>query len=243
MSGWTRRRFLAAAAALAASGVAAERRVGWLVPAGGAPAAAENGLLLAQEEAERAATLLGVGALALVRVTGDPVRGLEEAQRAGAVAVLAAFGADALPAGDGRAVLAVLPARRAGGAGVLEVASSQAARGAALAAAAFAGAAARVVDWHPALERFGAAQLNERYERRFGAGMDEAAWAAWFAAKAVHEATLRAGRDAAAVRRALVTLAFDGHKGVPLRFDANGALAQPRYALGADGALLGEVRE
>jgi ABC-type branched-subunit amino acid transport system substrate-binding protein len=239
MSGWTRRRFLSALA-LAASGLAAgaaPRRVAWLVPEGGAPGSAENGLRLALDEAERAATLLRTGAIELARSAGDPARGLAEARRAGAVAVIAAFGADLLPPAGELAVLAVLPARRTGAAGVLAVASNEPAR------APTAGAA-RLVDWHPSLERYGAAQLNERYERRFGAGMDEAAWAAWFALKAVHEASLRAGGDdAASLRATLLALAFDGHKGAPLRFGAGGALVQPRYAVDAGGALLGEVRE
>jgi ABC-type branched-subunit amino acid transport system substrate-binding protein len=235
---WTRRRFLAAALAAGAglASSAGPRRVAWLAPAGGGPRSAENGLRLALDEAERAATLLRARALALERFEGEPARGFAAARRSGAAAVLAAFGADALPPAGELAVLAVLPARGAPAAGVLAVASSESAR-------APAPGAARVVDWHPRLERYGAAQLNERYLRRFAAGMDEAAWAAWFALKAVHEAALRAGGgDAASLRRALLALAFDGHKGVPLRFAADGALVQPRYALDAGGALLGEVK-
>jgi ABC-type branched-subunit amino acid transport system substrate-binding protein len=238
VSGWTRRRLLAATAVAAGALVAgaAPRRIAWLTPRGGAPRSAEDGLRLALEETERAATLLGVGAIELLRVAGEPERGAFEARRAGAAAALAAFGADALPPASEFALLAVLPARRTGAAGVLAVSSSKAARRPAP-------GAARVVDWDPRLERFGAAQLNERYARRFGGGMDEAAWAAWFALKAVHEAGLRAGgEDAASLRRALLALAFDGHKGVPLRFDEAGPLVQPRYALDAGGALLGEVR-
>ena len=37
--------------------------------------------------------------------------------------------------------------------------------------------------WDASLERFGATQLNDRYRRRFGVGMDGPAWAGWFAAK------------------------------------------------------------
>jgi len=231
----------------APGGDGARPRIGWLVPAAGAPQAAEQGLALAHEEAERAATLLRVDPPELVRVAGDPAQGLAALARAGAVAALAAFGADALPPAGALAVLAVVPARGAPAPGALQVASSEAARAAALAAAApdaFGGrAAARAVDWHPALVRYGAAQLNERYARRFGTAMDETAWAAWCAHKAAHETLLRApASHAGAVREALRALAFDAHKGVPLRFGADGALVQPRYAVDAGGALLGELR-
>jgi hypothetical protein len=41
---------------------------------------------------------------------------------------------------------------------------------------------------------------------------------------------------------ALLTLSFDGHKGMPLRFDArDGHLVQPLCIVSGDGALLGIV--
>lgn len=84
--------------------------------------------------------------------------------------------------------------------------------------------------WHPALFRYGAEQLNERYRRRFDDGMSGEAWAAWMAVKAATEAVLRArGRDIGTVLTDS-RIAFDGHKGTPLAFTGPaGTLAQPFY--------------
>ena len=92
--------------------------------------------------------------------------------------------------------------------------------------------------WLPTLERFGAAQLNDRFRARFaGAAMTGAAWCGWFALKAVGESALRA-RDAApgAVRRQLLASRFDGHKGSPLSFSPDQQLMQPLYVAGANPA-------
>ena len=77
------------------------------------------------------------------------------------------------------------------------------------------------VAWHPKLQKFGAGELNERFLRETGQPMDEAAWLGWLAVKIVAEAALR-GRDIGSVR-------IDGHKGVPLKFDASRTLIQPVY--------------
>jgi hypothetical protein len=91
-----------------------------------------------------------------------------------------------------------------------------------------------VVAWHPALERFGAAQLNERYRKRFGTDMDERAWAGWMSVKVLLDAALRTGTsDRCTLERFLLGAAgrFDGHKGVPLFFDPETReLVQPLYA-------------
>jgi hypothetical protein len=93
--------------------------------------------------------------------------------------------------------------------------------------------------WLPALERYGAAQLNERFAARFGEPMTAPAWAGWMAVKIALEASLRArGTDAAALARALLApgMRFDGHKGRALSFrQADHQLVQPLYAPG--GAL------
>ncbi|MFN2637110.1 MAG: ABC transporter substrate-binding protein [Gemmatimonadaceae bacterium] len=90
-----------------------------------------------------------------------------------------------------------------------------------------------VVLWSAQLEKFGAAQLNDRYRDRFRVGMDGGAWAGWMAAKVVAEAALRA-RSVSAAR--LVTYMearstrFDGHKGWPLSFRLEDhQLRQPLY--------------
>jgi hypothetical protein len=82
--------------------------------------------------------------------------------------------------------------------------------------------------WDKSLEKFGAAQLNERFRRAWQADMDGQAWAGWFAVKAVVESALRT-TDIRAHLLSPRTL-FDGHKGVPLRFDAaTRLLIQPLY--------------
>jgi ABC-type branched-subunit amino acid transport system substrate-binding protein len=87
--------------------------------------------------------------------------------------------------------------------------------------------------WNGHLERFGAAQLNDRYRARFAKPMDSGAWAGWFSVKAAWEASLRARAvDGAAIAAYLErdTAAFDGHKGVPLSFRRwDHQLRQPLY--------------
>lgn len=91
----------------------------------------------------------------------------------------------------------------------------------------------RVLDWHPSLSRFGAEQLNQRFESRFGALMDERAWAAWLAVMIAAEAALRS--------TTLERLRFDGHKGARLSFRSEDhTLRQPLYIVAGD-EMLGEV--
>jgi putative membrane protein len=75
---------------------------------------------------------------------------------------------------------------------------------------------AAVTDWHPAFTRYGAAQLNERFETEFNRPMTAEAWHGWVAVKAIVEAALR-GED---LCHELARLRFDGHKGRALSFDA-----------------------
>ena len=77
------------------------------------------------------------------------------------------------------------------------------------------------VAWHPKLTKFGAGELNERFARETKHEMDEQAWLGWVAVKIVSEAMLR-GREVGKIK-------VDGHKGVPLYFDASGRLVQPLY--------------
>ncbi|MBV9773595.1 MAG: ABC transporter substrate-binding protein [Gemmatimonadetes bacterium] len=112
-----------------------------------------------------------------------------------------------------------------------------------------AGGATRAVLWHPALERFGAAQLNDRFRARFHTAMDGPAWAGWMAVKLLWEASLRARTtDPAGVRAWLERegTQLDGHKGWPLSFRAwDHQLRQPLYrvapAAGGGTRLVGEV--
>ncbi len=94
--------------------------------------------------------------------------------------------------------------------------------------------ASRMVLWHESLERFGAGQLNDRFRRRFGVGMDSDAWSAWLATKIATEALLlsRARKLPPAGVLLDPRSAFDGHKGAPLRFDPEThRLVQPLYRL------------
>lgn len=72
-----------------------------------------------------------------------------------------------------------------------------------------------VSDWHHAFTRYGAAQLNERFEREFGKHMSADAWHGWVAVKAIFEAAQRGDELCGELGR----LRFDGHKGRALRFD------------------------
>jgi ABC-type branched-subunit amino acid transport system substrate-binding protein len=93
--------------------------------------------------------------------------------------------------------------------------------------------------WHPALTRYGASQLNDRYRARFGEAMTGAAWAAWFAFKVAWETGLRtSGAGAAAIAGSLSqeNTEFDGHKGAPLSFRTwDHQLRQPMYAVSTMG--------
>jgi ABC transporter substrate binding protein (PQQ-dependent alcohol dehydrogenase system) len=90
-----------------------------------------------------------------------------------------------------------------------------------------------VVAWDPALVRFGADTLNQRFQSRFGRVMDEDAWCAWMAVKVLWESALRV-RSAAPDRLVEFlsrdTTQFDGHKGRPLSFRRwDQQLRQPLY--------------
>lgn len=104
----------------------------------------------------------------------------------------------------------------------------------------------RVDEWHPTLGRFGAGELNDRYRRRTRAAMDGDAWAGWFAARMAADASLRFERPTPALLRGPTAPAFDGCKGVPLRFDGSGVLQQPVYVVDSgppgSGRILKEVR-
>ena len=93
--------------------------------------------------------------------------------------------------------------------------------------------------WHWSLERFGGEQLNQRFQRRFGAHMTSAAWAAWFAMKISLDLALRAHTAAAPTMLARLrdpATQFDGQKGRPLRFaPATRRLAQPLYRVAGTG--------
>ena len=89
--------------------------------------------------------------------------------------------------------------------------------------------------WTPSLERYGAAQLNDRYAASVGSPMSAAAWAGWMSAKVLWEASLRAASTESARIAAFLASPssnFDGHKGAALSFRQwDHQLRQPLYAL------------
>jgi hypothetical protein len=101
-------------------------------------------------------------------------------------------------------------------------------------------AAARA--WHPAFEKYAAAQLNKRYTERFGEPMDDLAWAGWAAVKLLSDTVAREQTAApAALLDALRSrLAFDGQKGADLSFRSDGQLRQPLLLVVQD-RIVGEA--
>ena len=103
---------------------------------------------------------------------------------------------------------------------------------------------AQLVEWDPSLTRYGASEVNERFEHRFGTRMTPDGWRGWMAVKALADAGLRAapGSDRC---RALAEARIDGHKGRALTFDRRtGELSQPLYVVsGRHGTttVLGEI--
>lgn len=91
--------------------------------------------------------------------------------------------------------------------------------------------------WNPSLERYGAAQLNDRFRSAAGKGMDGAAWCGWFAIKVIVESALRMKEGSAVELREYLTAQkteFDGHKGAPLSFRSwDHQLRQPLYVVSA----------
>ena len=185
-------------------------RIGNLFPTGDA---SWPGALLGFEEAERTAALLGIKLQ--WAASGEVLTGREAPAKV-SVPVLA----------TGPTVETLVRPR------VFRVASSPQFRRRALAGR----KGLRAVDWHPDLERFGAEQLNQRFQRRFGRPMDEAAWHGWVAVKIAAEAALRGG-----VLQQLGEAGFDGHKGEQLRFGGDHYLIQPVYLVDAQGRMVEEV--
>ena len=92
--------------------------------------------------------------------------------------------------------------------------------------------------WHARWDRYGAPQLNRRFQRRAGRPMGAQDWAAWAAVKSVASALEELPKAAApqlwqALRNGTVTL--DGFKGVVLSYRAwDGQLRQPVFLAHTD---------
>ncbi len=96
--------------------------------------------------------------------------------------------------------------------------------------------------WHPAFEKYAAAQLNKRFEERYRQPMNDQAWSGWAAVKLLSDMIARTQTtDSSEVMTAIrEQLAFDGQKGIDLSFAANGQLRQPLLLVAAD-KLIGEA--
>ena len=85
--------------------------------------------------------------------------------------------------------------------------------------------------WHWTWERYGAPQLNQRFDRRAGRRMSDVDWAGWAAVRIVVEAIVETrSTEPAVLRQALVSpdLTFDSYKGAPIGFRPwNHQLRQP----------------
>jgi hypothetical protein len=149
----------------------------------------ERGVRLGAQEAERLATLLGHRFD--LRHDGTGIAVVARQSRRSAIPLVAMTGVSEAPC-------------------VFVTASMETER-----AEARARLAKEVVDWHPGFRRYGASELNERFEKAFGVPMTADAWHGWVAIKAVTEAAIR-GDD---LCTELARLRFDGHKGRALTFD------------------------
>jgi ABC-type branched-subunit amino acid transport system substrate-binding protein len=241
----------------AASGQQAETlRIGVALPAGGGARveSAGRGVQLGVEEAARTGQLVG-RVVELRRLDGAPAAAALKA--AGVAAVVGGFDAAECrrlaEAAEAAGVVMMNvgceeSALRAAACGrrLFHVQASEAMYAAALKQGrGRAAGAVRAALWNPALERFGASQLNDRFRARFHLPMDGPAWAGWMAVKALWESSLRARavRPAAlATYLAAERTEFDGHKGWPLSFrPGDHQLRQPLYLEDAKGRLVGEV--
>ncbi|MBW3654829.1 MAG: hypothetical protein KY444_01885, partial [Gemmatimonadetes bacterium] len=217
-------------------------RVAFVAPAGERGANALRGAELGGEEAGRAAQLVGRRFEVLTARADDSRSAGRAASR------LLRRGAFALVGGgDAATCRALARAAESRGALFINVGCRDDALRGALGARAFhvegseamyRGAGSSAVLWHAGLTRYGAAQLNERYRRRFGGTLDGDGWAGWMAIKVLWEAAHRANTaDPARLATYLTEEArFDGHKGEPLTFGARDRqLKQPLYRAAGGG--------
>lgn len=219
--------------------------VAHIAPSTAVGESSERGAVLGAEEAGRTGGLLGRAfelrrghaddAAASVRVAG---RLLDE----GAVAIVGGFDSETCEALDSlaraRGALFVNVGCRADalraspGSLTFHVEASDSMYLGAMGAMRGSGGAAPVL-WHGGLARYGAAQLNQRFARRFGQRPDAATWASWMAMKLLWQGALGAhASDATRLASHLLGAEseFDGHKGQALTFDAvTHQLRQPLF--------------
>lgn len=228
-------------------------RVGYVAPAGAPAEAALRGAALGAQEAVRAGELVGRRfALLTARAasTQAAVDAAQEMVEQGAAAIVGGFDEPTCRAlsqlAERRRVLFLNVGcrsdalRQGANPHTFHVEASEAMY---RSAAAEEGGSA--VIWHPDLARYGAAQLNDRFKRRFGTPPGAEEWASWMAIKLLWDATLRA--ESTDPRRLAALLegnhGFDGHKGQPLTFGSRDhQLRQPLY-LASSGRPAGGAEE
>lgn len=92
-----------------------------------------------------------------------------------------------------------------------------------------------VVLWNSSLERYGASQLNDRFNASFHGPMTGSSWAGWMAVKAATESFFRTGKsdgDSIGTYLGRDSTQFDGHKGTALSFRSwDHQLRQPLYCV------------
>lgn len=224
---------------------AATLRIGVvLVPGGEESRDASNGVALALTEAERSGALFGrhvelvekrpnsieassvfelirhrrVQLLIGGRFTRDAIAMRDAAQRAGIVFLNIGARDDSLRRDECRPAMYHIAA------------SDSMIRSAATAAGQTGNSTVEL--WDGSLERYGAAQLNDRFRARFSRPMSSTAWAGWFAMKVAWEATLRSGNGTVADTLNRDSFQIDGHKGAPLSFRKwDHQLRQPVYMI------------
>lgn len=96
--------------------------------------------------------------------------------------------------------------------------------------------------WHHKFRKYAAAQLNGRYQETFDTTMNDAAWAGWAATKLVADTLIRSPTlsEDALLAELKTNLAFDGQKGIDMRFRETGQLAQPLLLIEGD-KIVGEA--
>ncbi len=96
--------------------------------------------------------------------------------------------------------------------------------------------------WHQDFVKFAARDLNKRYRKKIGTGMDEYSWAGWAAVKMVADTVAREGiSDPVKMLKYLKTnLSFDGQKGLDMDFRNTGQLRQI-LLIAENDKLLGEA--
>ncbi len=232
---------------------AGEWRIGYIVSAGEDAEATVRGARLGAQEATRAGDLIGASLSLFTEVADGPRAAVRVARR------LNAAGASAIIGGTDEETCRALSEwaenagalylnvgcradslRRPGLRNTFHIEASDSMYRSASGEA----DGANPVLWHPSLFRYGAAQLNERFERDFASPPQPQDWTGWMGIKLLWESLLNTGSAEPAALAAFLAgdrAHFDGHKGEPLSFDASTRqLLQPLYLTDpGTGGLLG----